>query len=112
LASITRDSTPKTCRWKKAATSKSRSGVTRPYAKRVADHAKREGLSQSEAERRVVSVDRERQGFIRRHYERDASEPNHYDIVVNTECMTPDRAADVLVAAYGAKFGRLPKGAG
>jgi hypothetical protein len=31
--------------------------------------------------------------------------------MVNTESLLPDQAADVLVAAYRSKFGRLPKGA-
>jgi len=83
-----------------------------PYEKRVADYAKREGLSEGEAERQVVRVERERQSFIRRHYDRDVGDPAHYDIVVNTEDIPADQAADLLVAAYRAKFGRLPKGSG
>jgi cytidylate kinase len=86
--------------------------VVCPYEKRVADYAKREGLSEGEAERRVVHVERERQGVIRRHYDRDVADPTHYDIMVNTEVLTPEQAADVLLAAYGSKFGRLPKGEG
>jgi hypothetical protein len=39
-------------------------------------------------------------------------DPIHYDIMVNTEDIPPDQAADLLVAAYRAKFGRLPKCAG
>jgi len=86
--------------------------VVCPYQKRVADYAKREGLSEGEAERQVVHVERERQSFIHRHYDRDMGDPTHYDIVVNTEVIPPDQAADLLVAAYRAKFGRLPKGTG
>jgi cytidylate kinase len=84
--------------------------VVCPYQKRVAGYAEREGLREREAERLLLRVERERQTFIRRHYDRDVSEPSHYDIMVNTEGLTPDRAADVLLAAYRSKFGRLPDG--
>jgi cytidylate kinase len=86
--------------------------VVCPRQKRVADYAKREGLSEDEAERQVDSVDRERRGFIRRHYDRDAGDPVHYDIMISTECLSPEQAAGMVVAAYGSKFGRLPESAG
>jgi hypothetical protein len=36
-------------------------------------------------------------------------DPIHYDIMLNTESITADQAANVLVAAYRSKFGRLPE---
>ena len=84
--------------------------VVCPYGQRIAGYADREGLSEREAERILVRVERERQTFIRRHYDRDVGDPIHYDIMVNTEGLTPEQAADVLLAAYGSKFGRVPKG--
>jgi cytidylate kinase len=86
--------------------------VVCPYEQRVAGYAEREGVNEAEAERTLERVERERQTFIQRHYDRDVGDPVHYDIVVNTESMPPDQAADVLVAAYRSKFGRLPQGAG
>lgn len=86
--------------------------VVCPYGQRIAGYAEREGLSEREAERMLVRVERERQTFIRRHYDREVGNPTHYDIMVNTEGLPPDRAADVVVAAYRSKFGRLPEGTG
>ena len=86
-----------------------RARVVCPYEKRVAGYAEREGLSQREAERKLVQVERERQTFIRRHYEREVGDPIHYDIIINTEDIPPDAAADLLVAGYRSKFGRLPE---
>jgi cytidylate kinase len=82
--------------------------VVCPYEKRVERYAQRENLGKREAERQLTQVERERQAFIRRHYDRDVGFPGHYDIVINTESIAPDRAADLVVAAYQAKFGRLP----
>jgi cytidylate kinase len=86
--------------------------VVCPYQKRIAGYAARQGLSVREAEQKLVRVERERRDFIRRHYDRDVGDPIHYDIVVNTEGIGPDQAADVVVAAYRSKFGRLPGRAG
>ena len=86
--------------------------VVCPYEQRVAGFAKREGLSESEAERKLARVERERQTFIQRHYDHNVGDPIHYDLMVNTENLVPDQAADVLVAAYRSKFGRLPESAG
>jgi cytidylate kinase len=83
--------------------------VVCPYEKRVSGYAEREGISQREADRKLVQVERERQSFIRRHYERDVGDSIHYDIIVNTESLGPDAAADLIVAGYRSKFGRLPE---
>lgn len=85
--------------------------VVCPYEQRVAGYSKREGLSEAEAERTLAQVERERQTFIQRHYDRNVGDPVHYDIMVNTESILPDQAADLLIAAYRSKFGRLPQGA-
>jgi len=83
--------------------------VVCPLEIRVERYAGRAGLTKPEAERKVMQVEREREAFIRRHYDRDITEPTHYDIVINTESMVPDAAADLIVSAYRTKFGRLPK---
>jgi cytidylate kinase len=64
------------------------------------------GLSRKDAERRVREVMRERQSFIRRHYNRDIAEPTHYDLVVNTGYVSIESAARIVADAYGAKFPR------
>ena len=40
------------------------------------------------------------------YFGREVDDPHHYDVVVNTGWTTPEAAADVVVAAYVAKFGR------
>jgi len=77
-------------------------------ALRIARFAERQGLDKREAERQVRRVERERHLFNKRHYGRDVTDPLHYDVVLNTGWITPEAAADVVVAAYSAKFGRLP----
>jgi cytidylate kinase len=70
--------------------------------------AERETLDQREAVRRVHEVERERRAFNKRHFGREVDDPQHYDLVLNTGWITPEAAAGVVIAAYRAKFGRVP----
>ncbi len=82
--------------------------VVCPQALRIARFAEREGLDKREAERKVRQVERERRAFNKRHYGKEVGDPLHYDVVVNTGWTSHEAAADVVVAAYRAKFGRVP----
>jgi hypothetical protein len=81
--------------------------VVCPHEKRVSGYAERENLSRQEAEQQVRHVERERQAFHRRYYQQEVGEPTHYDLVVNTGFMSVEACADVVVAAYRAKFGAV-----
>ena len=79
-----------------------------PEALRVARFAERERLDKHDAERQVRRVDRERQIFHKRHYGQEVGDPHHYDLVLNTGWSTHEAAAEVVIGAYRAKFGRIP----
>ena len=53
-------------------------------------------------------MDRERQIFHKRHYGQEVGDPHHYDLVLNTGWSTHEAAAEVVIGAYRAKFGRIP----
>lgn len=82
--------------------------VVCPAALRIARFAEREGIDKREAERRVRRVERERRAFNKRYFGKEVDDPLHFDLVVNTGWTTPKAAADVVVAAYRARFGRVP----
>jgi len=82
--------------------------VVCPEALRISRFAEREGIDRREAEKRVRQVERERRTFNKRYYGKQVDDPLHFDLVVNTGWTTHTAAADVVIAAYGAKFGRLP----
>ncbi|HEY8090243.1 MAG TPA: cytidylate kinase-like family protein [Polyangiaceae bacterium] len=65
-------------------------------------------LSERQAHAEVERIDHERASFIRRHYKKDAADPSAYDLVVNSATLPVERAVDVVVAAYGAKFPAVP----
>jgi cytidylate kinase len=78
--------------------------VVAPLDARVRNLAAARGLAEREARAEVERVDRERVNFVRHHYKRDATDPSAYDLVINSATLPFERAADVVVSAYGAKF--------
>jgi cytidylate kinase len=53
------------------------------------------------AERLVRQEDTGRADYLKRFYAIERELPTHFDLVVNTDVLTPERAAGVVVAAVG-----------
>jgi hypothetical protein len=70
-----------------------------PLAERVKVLAGRLGLSQQEAEREAVRLDRARADFVRQHFRKDPADPLNYDLVLNASRFTAAAAAACLVEA-------------
>jgi Cytidylate kinase-like family len=75
---------------------------------RVRNVASVRGLSEREARAEVQRIDRERLTFVRHHFHNDAADLSAYDLVVNSTTIPFDRAVDVVVSAYRARFERAP----
>jgi cytidylate kinase len=56
-----------------------------------------QGISGEEMEREIDRIDRERLAFVRHRFGADAREAGHYCLVINTGCLPPDAAADLIV---------------
>jgi cytidylate kinase len=65
-------------------------------AERIADA---ESLDRGRAERRVKDADAARRDYLRRFYEVDEELPTHYDLVVNTDLLSRERAARLVAQA-------------
>jgi len=52
---------------------------------RIRHFVETRGMSQEDARRYVEKKDEGRMGFIKKYFKVDASDPNHYDMVINTE---------------------------
>lgn len=71
---------------------------------RVAGLVQRKGLGEKEAKERCLRIDKERQQFIRAHYDRDIEDPAGYDLLINTGTCSLDVAAEIVIAALRARF--------
>jgi cytidylate kinase len=65
-------------------------------AQRVAEAA---GVDRGRAERMVKDEDMAREHYLKRFYRVVRELPTHYDVVVNTDVLTPEQAADVVAHA-------------
>jgi hypothetical protein len=61
--------------------------------------AEEQGLEESEARNRISDSDTNRADYIERFYDVDRELPVHYDVVVNTDELTPEQAAAVVLEA-------------
>jgi cytidylate kinase len=59
-------------------------------------------MSEAEAMKEVKASDRDRADYLKRFYEIDVEQPTHYDLVLNTDRLTPEETANVVAAAAAA----------
>ena len=71
----------------------------------IARTMKREGVSTEEAARLVDSTNKDRDQWVRLHWERDRRAHENYDLSVNTERLGIEGAADLIVSAAKRRFG-------
>jgi cytidylate kinase len=67
--------------------------------------AEREGIDLEEARRRVEDSDRARDGFYKKFWKVDVSDPRLYDLTIDTKNLSYDAAAEAIVAAARVKCG-------
>jgi hypothetical protein len=75
--------------------------VTAPRDTRAKRLAQAEGLSDLEAVRVLKRSDAGRVDYLKRFYGVGEELPIHYDLVVNTEALSPEQAAELVVRAAG-----------
>lgn len=66
---------------------------------RIAMVVKQRGLSQEQAERWVKEKDHERTHFVKSHFFKDATDPSHYDLILNTSRWSVSECADLIIQA-------------
>jgi cytidylate kinase len=71
----------------------------------IARTMQREGLGLEEATRLVDNTNKERDQWVRLHWERDRRAHENYDLSVNTERLGIQGAADLIVSAARSRFG-------
>jgi Cytidylate kinase-like family len=76
-----------------------------PLETRIEHVAKREGLGTAEARAWVLRVDAERIAFYRQHFNADVASPELYDLLLNTGTLSIEACADLVMAAFRARFG-------
>ena len=79
-----------------------------PFDLRVREIEAESKISIEAAKRLIVAGERERAAFVRHAVGQNVADPVHYDLVVNTDTYSGERAEAVVLMAYLAKFGEWP----
>lgn len=66
---------------------------------RIAVVSRERGLSQPEAARYVETTDRERIRFIKDHFQKDPTDPQHYDLVLNSSRFSVVECVELILEA-------------
>ncbi len=77
--------------------------VTAPQQTRERRLAETLAVDEKEAARALKQSDAARGDYIKRFYGISAELPTHYDLVINTEKLTPEHAARLIVHAAGGR---------
>ncbi len=68
-----------------------------PVEWRVVAMSRKLGVSREEAARQVETIDRERVRFVKDHFQKEATDPRQYDLVLNSSRYSVGECADLIV---------------
>jgi cytidylate kinase len=84
-----------------------------PLEWRIAALGRRLDISRKSAARQVERIDRERLSFIKNHFNKDATEPGQYDLILNVSRFSVEACAELIVQAlHSLKSGAPTAGSG
>jgi cytidylate kinase len=75
---------------------------------RIAVMSRELGIPYEEAARHVEQTDRERIRFVQNHFHRDPTDPQHYDLVVNSSRFSVVECAELVIEALRRLQARAP----
>ncbi len=79
--------------------------VYAPVQWRISHLSESEGMTREAAEEEIRRVDEERRAFTQEHFTIDPNTPHQFDLMVNTSRFSVATAADLVVAAFVARYG-------
>lgn len=82
--------------------------VVAPMEDRINGLMERKSISESDARAEIVKTDAERADFMSYHYNRDITDAHGFDLVVNVGSLDIEKAINIIVTGYEAKFGSRP----
>lgn len=83
--------------------------VIAPLEVRVQNVARHFRVPSETAKRRVMVRESRRGAFVRQSFNEDISDPNHYDMVINTRFMSIDAAVEAIIGGVMGRVGAVKK---
>lgn len=78
--------------------------VAAPFSYRVEMAVKYENISEKKAKQRIEKVDLDRKTFVKQYFNRDISDGNYYDLVINSTYFKSEDLAKLVIRAFEYKF--------
>ncbi|MBI2010097.1 MAG: cytidylate kinase-like family protein [Candidatus Chisholmbacteria bacterium] len=78
--------------------------ISAPYPVRVERAVKYERISERKAHETIRKIDGDRKSFVRQYFDKDVSDANYYDLVINTTYLNIEEATHLIVKAFELKF--------
>ena len=72
-----------------------------PFKVRAKNVSRTFAVAVDEAKRRIIKTDSDRRAFVRKYFNADVSNPDHYDLIINTEHLSIEAASDSIQVAFG-----------
>ncbi|HVA01535.1 MAG TPA: cytidylate kinase-like family protein [Terriglobia bacterium] len=82
-----------------------RAWMVAPLDLRIERVCKVQGVTVEAARSQIEQVDKEREKFVRTHFQHSARNPLDYDLVINTASLTAESTAEILLSALQEKLG-------
>ena len=79
--------------------------VIAPVEARIENISRDYAVSAKKAKRRMIKTESDRRAFIRKYFNADIGEPVNYDLVINTDTVIIENAAEAIGSAAGLKPG-------
>jgi cytidylate kinase len=70
------------------------------FADRIKRLMERERIDEEEAQKKIEYQDAMKKGFIRTHFNREIDDPRWYHLTLNTSCIPPRTAVNVILSLY------------
>lgn len=78
--------------------------IIAPFKVRVRQAMKDDNINKEEARKRLIKVHRQRKQFISKYFNKNVSNANYYDLVLNTTYLTVEQGVEIIIAAFKKKF--------
>jgi len=77
-----------------------------PLGHRIQNTSEQEGISIEAAERQITKKESEQRAFIKKYFEVNVDDPTYYDLIINTQYVSPEKIVDIVKASL--KFKKIP----
>ncbi len=81
--------------------------IVAPLEQRIGYVARRQGLDEQNARKRIQAKDNDRRHYVQAQYHLEPEDPNHYDVTINTSILSLDAAARLICEGLTYKAERL-----